>query len=138
MMSLTALILYSYFEFDGVIVGASALSIGVLAEAVVSRLMSNKIIKNLKERKSNKDLTYREIISFYYPLALTSLLGLGVYPMVTFFIGQSRMPLESLAVLPVINSLYLFSEVQDYRFKKLVLLCLVKRDKTIYHLEILQ
>jgi Na+-driven multidrug efflux pump len=105
MMSLTALILYSYFEFDGVIVGASALSIGVLAEAVVSRLMSNKIIKNLKERKSNKDLTYREIISFYYPLALTSLLGLGVYPMVTFFIGQSRMPLESLAVLPVINSL---------------------------------
>jgi hypothetical protein len=30
---------------------------------------------------------------------------LGVHPMVTFFMGQSRMPIESLAVLPVINSL---------------------------------
>jgi hypothetical protein len=33
------------------------------------------------------------------------MLGLGIHPMVTFFMGQSRMPIESLAVLPVISSL---------------------------------
>ena len=105
MMSLTALVLYLNYNFDGAIVGASALSIGVIAEAIASRLMSINILKNIKEKNSYKNLTYKEIITFYYPLALTSILGLGVYPLVTFFIGQSRMPLESLAVLPVINSL---------------------------------
>jgi Na+-driven multidrug efflux pump len=49
-------------------------------------------------------LTYGEINRFYYPLALTSLIGLGVQPLVTFFVGQSRMALESLAVLPVVTS----------------------------------
>jgi len=105
MMSLTALIFYLYFDFAGVIVGASALSIGVLSEAIASRLMSINIVKKVKQKVSTTILSYKEIITFYYPLALTSLLGLGVYPMVTFFIGQSKMPLESLAVLPVINSL---------------------------------
>jgi len=42
---------------------------------------------------------------FYYPLALTTLLSLGIHPVVTFFVGNSRMSLESLAVLPVIGSL---------------------------------
>jgi hypothetical protein len=49
--------------------------------------------------------TYLEISKFYYPLALTSLISLGVHPIITFFVGHSRMSLESLAVLPVINSL---------------------------------
>jgi hypothetical protein len=38
-------------------------------------------------------------------LALTSILGLGVQPLVTFFLGHSRMALESLAAFPVVNSL---------------------------------
>jgi len=39
------------------------------------------------------------------PLALTSVLTLGVNPLVAFFLGRSRMPLESLAVMPVVNGL---------------------------------
>ena len=39
------------------------------------------------------------------PLALTTLLSLGIHPVVTFFVGNSRMSLESLAVLPVIGAL---------------------------------
>jgi len=105
MMSLTALILYLYYHFDGVIVGASALTVGVTTEAIASRLMSSNVIKLVKQKIDSTILSYKEIIVFYYPLALMSLIGLGVHPMVTFFIGQSKMPLESLAVLPVINSL---------------------------------
>jgi O-antigen/teichoic acid export membrane protein len=52
-----------------------------------------------------KPISYRYISRFYYPLALTSILSLGVYPLVTFFLGHSRMSIESLAALPVINSL---------------------------------
>ena len=45
------------------------------------------------------------LLSFYTPLALTSLLALASQPTVTFFMGQSRYGLESLAVLPVIHGL---------------------------------
>ena len=44
-------------------------------------------------------------MTFYIPLALTPLIALGVYPAVTFFLGKSIMAIESLAVMPVINSL---------------------------------
>ncbi|MCW8849777.1 MAG: hypothetical protein OQJ81_07345, partial [Melioribacteraceae bacterium] len=106
MMSATALFLYLNFEFDGVVVGAAALSAGVTFEAIASRLMSLDILKSIKEKElTGTKISYKEIMTFYYPLALTSMLGLGVHPFVTFFIGQSRMAIESLAVLPVINSL---------------------------------
>jgi hypothetical protein len=105
-MALTALILYKYFSLPGAIVGASALTIGVLIEAIASRFMVHKILNEIKRIESDKShLSYQSIFSFYYPLALTSMLALGVHPIVTFFVGQSRFALESLAVLPVITSL---------------------------------
>ena len=107
-MSLTALILYLKFTFSGAVVASLSLSVGVTVEAIASKFMSLKIIEKIKSTKNTKDdkgLSYKEIISFYYPLALTSMLSLGVHPLVTFLLGQSRMAIESLAVLPVINAL---------------------------------
>lgn len=107
-MSLTAISFFLFAKVDGVVIGASALSAGVVSEAIASRLMAHSTIKKLKEGKIRdedlNDISYPEIFKFYYPLALTSMITLGVQPMVTFFLGQSRMALESLAVLPVINS----------------------------------
>jgi hypothetical protein len=106
-MALTALCLYYFTKLEGAVVGAFSLSIGVISEAIASRFMANNILKKIKSEDSfsSNKLSYKGILNFYYPLALTSLIGLGVHPMVTLFIGQSRMALDSLAVLPVINSL---------------------------------
>ena len=107
-MSITALVLYFKFTFPGAVVASLALSVGVTAEAVASKLMSLPIVKKTKmigSIEGKEDLTYKGIIEFYYPLALTSILSLGVHPLVTFMLGQSRMAIESLAVLPVINAL---------------------------------
>jgi O-antigen/teichoic acid export membrane protein len=107
-MSLAAILLFLYTKIEGALVGAFALSSAVIAEAIASRIMSGraiKIINSQKESSKNNYLTYSEIAKFYYPLALTSLISLGVHPIVTFFLGQGRMSLESLAVLPVINGL---------------------------------
>ncbi|MBS3943865.1 MAG: hypothetical protein KGZ42_00070 [Melioribacter sp.] len=105
-MSLTAFILFGFTNVHGIVVGASALSVGVIFEAIATRLMSYKVIKQIKNsEEEGTDLTFKEIINFYYPLILTSFISLGIHPIVTFFLGQSRMPLESLAVLPVLNSL---------------------------------
>jgi len=51
------------------------------------------------------ELTQRAIFRFYYPLALTSIISLITGPLLTFFMGRSRQPIESLAVLPVVQSL---------------------------------
>lgn len=108
-MGLTGLICYGFFEIDGASVGALALSIGVCAEAAASKFMARStVIQLLSEENRNSKITpwrYRSITRFYYPLAMTSILTLGIYPIVTFFLGHSFMALESLAVFPVVNSL---------------------------------
>ena len=42
---------------------------------------------------------------FYAPLALTSFLSFFINPLTTFFLARGRLPLESLAVLPVVVGL---------------------------------
>jgi len=105
-MSFTALVLFIFTDVDGVVVGAAALSAAVIIEAAASRFMANVIVRKLKsdDQTFASSITYKNIFNFYYPLALTSLIGLGVQPFVVFFVGQSRMAIESLAVLPVVTS----------------------------------
>jgi len=105
-MSIMAFLLYKFTDVPGVVVGASALSTAVICEAFASKLMVKKFLVRLKTQIADpkSELSIKEIVKFYYPLALTSLLTLGIQPFVTFFIGQSRMPLESFAVMPVVTS----------------------------------
>jgi Na+-driven multidrug efflux pump len=101
---------------EGAYVGAATLSMAVFCESFASWLMARKTVRRILEdgdnpegnqpgRNDNKKIGYRFITRFYTPLALTSLLSLGVNPFVTFFLGRSNMAIESLAVLPVVNSL---------------------------------
>ena len=107
-MLITAFLLFFFANLDGAVIASIALSVGVTVEAVATKLFAVKIlakIKNASNSETQEKLSYLEIIQFYYPLAITSILSLGIHPIVTFLIGQSRMSLESLAVLPVINAL---------------------------------
>lgn len=107
---------------DGALVGAAALSAGVVMEALASRAMSLHAVRRLEGTESmcgsaspeenSEAMTYGFIWRFYYPLALTSVMTLGVNPVVTFFVGQSRLAIESLAVMPVVSSLvFLFGSI---------------------------
>ena len=100
------LILYTA-GVKGAYVGAGAMALAVLCEAIATRIMASGTLKVLlqKEDTENGNLRLRSITKFYYPLALTSILSVGVHPFVTFFMGRSHMAVESLAVLPVVNSL---------------------------------
>ena len=117
-MVTTGLLLFFIFRPPGAWVGAASLSMGVTLEAITSRIMAigsvrdlNKMIEVKIEGEVGKDnqpyeeLTYRRIIGFYYPLALTSMIGLAAQPMMTFFMGRAAAPVESLAVFPVVFSL---------------------------------
>ncbi|MGD8440710.1 MAG: hypothetical protein PVG53_09250 [Holophagae bacterium] len=106
-MASTALVLVRWTDVAGAVVGAAALTAGVTAESLTSRLMAGRAIRSLLigEDDSSPAMGYGEISRFYLPLALTAMLALGIHPLVTFFVGHGRLPIESLAVLPVINSL---------------------------------
>jgi len=108
-MVVTALVAYFMFEIGGTSVGAISLSAGVFAEAIASRLMVknlvNQLLKNEGDSSQEKPLSYKDIINFYTPLAASSMLSLGIRPLVTLFMGRSRFAIESLAVFPVIYGL---------------------------------
>lgn len=102
--------------FPGAVVGAAALSFGVVMEALATRWMVRESLQKVKMVEDylpdEQPMNYRELWKFYYPLALTSILSLSVHPFVTFFLGQSRLAIESLAVLPVVNGLvFLFRSI---------------------------
>jgi hypothetical protein len=111
-MSVAALVGFLVLDLPGAWVGALALSTGVITEAAAARLMAASTVRELLagtlDRANAPEIRYREIAAFYLPLALTSLIGLAVQPMLTFFMGRSASPVESLAVFPVVHGLSFF------------------------------
>ncbi len=104
----TAFILVRFGRLEGAWVGAASLTMGVSGEALASRVMAAGTLRRLMEtpgEAAGATASWVALTRFYYPLALTTLLSLGIHPVVTFFVGNSRMALESLAVLPVIGAL---------------------------------
>lgn len=127
---------------EGAYVGAATLSIAVFAEAIASWLMARKTVKriihegdlpveDLQGPNNGERIGYRFIARFYAPLALTSLLSLGVNPFITFFLGRSNMAIESLAVLPVVNALVFIFRSMGLSYQE-VLIALVGDRKQNY------
>lgn len=104
-MSLVAAGLALLTDLPGAYIGSLALGSGVVVEAAASRWMAREIVARLLAGPDTAaaPLTLRDVGRFYFPLALTALLAIVVNPLVTFFLGRSRSPIESLAVLPVVT-----------------------------------
>ena len=133
-MAATALMLYRSFSLPGAWVGAAALTAGVCVEAVAARLMAVTTIRELLAHDTpNPDagepLGYRGIAQFYYPLALTSIIGLTVQPLLTFFMGRAPSPLESLAVFPVVHALSFLFRSLGLSFQEAALALMGKRHE---------
>lgn len=108
-MMLGGLAMYLHGGVPGAYIGAAGLGIGMIVEAFACRLMAVPEVRKLQQSSHThgEPLDSRAISRFYFPLAMTTMLSLSVQPMVSFFVAHGRMPLESLAVLPVIQSLVL-------------------------------
>lgn len=109
-MAATGLFLALAFRLPGSVVGGGALGLGVIAEAAASRFMARESVRRLaampdEECEYGRGLSLGRIGRFYLPLALTSFLSFSVHPLTSFFLARSRMPIESLAVMPVIMGL---------------------------------
>ena len=105
-----ALGIYLTTELKGAWLAAVALASAVSVEAVAARWMARHEVRRLTapDAELGTDIRYGEIWTFYLPLAWTSAVSLAAHPLVVFFMGHAARPLESLAVLPVINALTFF------------------------------
>ncbi len=107
-MAATALLLYQQQLIAGALIGALALSVGVTFEALLTRYLARQAIGvalQTDQADDREPMSYQAIWNYYLPLALTPFIGLAVHPLVTFFLGKSKMAIESLAVMPVIYGL---------------------------------
>ncbi len=104
-MALSALALSTFTKLPGAVIGACGLGFGVLLEAVATRFMARRAIRSIEHAvHEEKSLQTADINAFYVPLALTSVLGMAVNPMLVFFMSRFENVAESLAVFPVIDS----------------------------------
>jgi hypothetical protein len=129
-MAGTATALYVTIAPPGAYVGAAALSAGVTVESLVSRFMARESVRKLMDTpppQSSHELGYGRIARFYYPLALTSLIGLALQPMLTFFMGRAPSPIESLAVFPVVHALSFIFRAMGLSYQEVAIALMGKR-----------
>jgi len=128
---LAAAYILASLKVEGVIVGAAGLSAGVVIEALWTRYVARKAIRNVRNKVSDygKNLTKQRVVSFYYPLALTSVISMGVSPMLTFFIGHSVMPIESWAVFPIVDSFVFLFRSFGFAYQEVGIALLGEKNK---------
>lgn len=137
-MAMVGTVLAVATELPGASVGAGALSAGVLTEAVVAWLMTRRSVQVLLDTEPPDDAepdhgSYGGIARFYLPLALTSVIGLTVQPMLTFFMGRSVEPLASLAVFPVVHALSFVFRSFGLAYQEVAIALLGRRNE---HLDV--
>lgn len=91
--------------WPGVIIGASALMAGVIAEAVYATLAVRPLLRHElhpdRPPESDAELTYSELFWFHLPLAGTAVLTLLAQPLVAFALARLDNPTRSLAAWPL-------------------------------------
>jgi len=101
-------------SLPGTAIATSALIGGVLSEAAYVGLRVRPVLRRSlpPNESSEPTLTTSAFLRFYVPLSLTSIVFLGVRPILTAAISRMPDPLESLAAWPVIGGLaFLFRSV---------------------------
>jgi len=96
----------------GIVVGTTAIAVGVSAEALFAHFATLPLVRQLLRAQTDgteHELRWRPFLSFYFPLALTSLLVLAVNPIGTAAVSRMPRALDSLAAWPsVMGLMFLF------------------------------
>lgn len=119
-----AAVLFLFSGIHGAALGAASLSAGVISEALYMAVASKRARSNLPEHSINtrpESLELLALTKFYWPLFLTTAVGLLIQPIITFFAGRGRDPIPSLAVLPIMNSSSFLFRAIGLSFQEVVL-----------------
>ncbi len=111
--------------WPGVISGATALMVGVVAEAAYATLAVRPLLRTELAKTAVADddepLTYQELFWFHLPLAATSLLILLAQPLVTSSLARLDNPTESLAAWPVLFQIMLMGRAAAFALPEAII-----------------
>ena len=113
----------------GVYVGSIGLSLGVTAAAVVSYAFARPTIQAHLSTDAGGEtlLTWPDLLTFYAPLALTSLIVLANTPLFSTALARAADPLLSLAVWPVVLSFLFLGRSIALSFQEVAVALLADR-----------
>lgn len=104
---------------QGAAFAALAVSAGVISEAVFARIGARFVETGpLREATSDRILDLRTTISFYTPLALTSVISLASYSIASAGMNQMPFALASLALWPAVSGLNFFTRSSGVAFNE--------------------
>ena len=118
----TFLVLFTGFFFTtirGSYVAAASLSIGVTTGAIAAGIFASKTIEGKKRVSGDSTaISWKSLLIFYIPLALTSFVLMANRPIISAGIARGMLPLESLAAWPVVYSFLSLFQSIPYSFQE--------------------
>jgi hypothetical protein len=112
----TATAVALFTEAPGIVVGALALSLGVIAEAIYAHRTSAALVAEkfgADVNSSQAELGYRQLVNFHWPLATSNLLFLFTQPIVAAALARGPQPILNLAAWPVLNGLLFMTRAPE-------------------------
>jgi len=113
---------YLHGGFTGVVVGASAISVAVTAEAIFAGICVQPVLRAMPRRgpDGSDPLTRKSFLHFYIPLAMTPLITLVIQPI--GFAAMNRMPerLSSAAAWPAVYGFVFLLRSVGFAFNEVV------------------
>jgi hypothetical protein len=111
-----AVLSIGYFAgtIPGIVVATSAVSAGVICEAIYIGIKVKPVIKTqlIPQPEIKPELSRKAFLQYYIPLALTSLITLLSQPLVSSALSRMPRALDSLAIWPVLSGLlFIFRSV---------------------------
>ena len=104
-----AVLTIGYFTgtIPGIVVATSAVSAGVICEAIYIGIKVKPVIKSqlIPQPEIRPELSKKAFLKYYIPLALTSLITLLSQPLVSSALSRMPHALDSLAIWPVLSGL---------------------------------
>jgi len=93
-------------SIQGIVVATAAIAAGVLSEALYVAIRVRPVLRDqVRPAPVEEPLSLREFFRFYVPLSLTSIILLGVRPIVSASLSRMPRAIESLALWSVVGGL---------------------------------
>ena len=114
----------------GIVVATSAVSAGVLCEAVYIGIKVKPVIKDqlIPLAEIKPELSKKAFLQYYIPLALTSLITLLSQPLVSSALSRMPRALDSLAIWPVLSGLLFIFRSFGIAYNEVVVILIEKSN----------
>ena len=121
----TVTLLAIFTKIPGIAIGALALEVGVISEAVFAHIMARKTISEKFGvdviHSDEQELGYVDLVKFHWPLAASNLIFLAARPLVSAALARGLHPENDLAAWPVLSGLFFLTRAPAVAIPEVVI-----------------